>query len=491
MLKLAIFDDEHIVLEGLKKMINWSHYDVELVGTASDGFEAMSLFIDRKPDIVLTDIRMPGIDGLHVIERILKEKPETICIVFSGFNEVEYLKKAIKLGVIDYLEKPITLSMIDEVMKRTIKKNSENKRIEMLESTWQQNYQTQVEKAILDILMFGESKVDSLRSLMGNKLNRLVGVTVLAAKKEPKGILIHPDYEAIYVRNGREHLIVILYFNHGWEVYLNQIISSLGNVIIGVGKTYFTLGEMINSYKEAQYAQRYVSFMSETRILKYEDMEHSLRTPKELNKVEHKIISSLRMGERKELLQHLSLFVRKLEDQTYMPEVKENLILNLIFKSIEILKEIDNESQTLLNEYFPQQEIQNIPTWKDMVDWLYDQIEMLSNRIIESQYYMQQSVIDKACNYINNYWKESITLQDVADYVGMNPSYLSQLFKEKMGMTYIQYLTHIRMEHAKQMLLNGEKVIEVSEKIGYHSYRHFSDLFKKYVGVKPSSYRNS
>ena len=132
MLKAVVFDDEYIVLQGLRTMIDWDKHGITLVGTASNGIDALQLFMEVKPDIVLTDIRMPGLTGLQVIEDIMKTAPETACIVFSGFNEVEYLKKAIKLGVIDYLEKPVTLPMIEEVIAKTIKKINEQKRIEKL-----------------------------------------------------------------------------------------------------------------------------------------------------------------------------------------------------------------------------------------------------------------------------------------------------------------------------------------------------------------------
>ncbi|UPG62663.1 response regulator [Metabacillus endolithicus] len=93
MLKAAVFDDEFIVTEGLKKMIDWSKYGIELVGTAANGTAALQLFQEQKPDVVFTDIRMPGIDGLQLVEKILSQAPETKCIVFSGFNEFEYVKR--------------------------------------------------------------------------------------------------------------------------------------------------------------------------------------------------------------------------------------------------------------------------------------------------------------------------------------------------------------------------------------------------------------
>jgi len=120
MLKAVIFDDEYIVLQGLRQMIDWSRYGVELAGTAEDGVSALQLLRACKPDIVLTDIRMPGMDGLQLIETAAAESPETMFIVFSGFNEFEYVRRAIGLGVIDYLEKPVTVSKIEAALRRTM-----------------------------------------------------------------------------------------------------------------------------------------------------------------------------------------------------------------------------------------------------------------------------------------------------------------------------------------------------------------------------------
>ena len=113
MRKAVIFDDEYIVLQGLQAMIDWQKYGVEIVGTAGDGAAALAIVRERRPDIILTDIRMPGMDGLELIERVMQEAPDTYTIVFSGFNEFEYVKRAIGLGVADYLEKPITIQTIE------------------------------------------------------------------------------------------------------------------------------------------------------------------------------------------------------------------------------------------------------------------------------------------------------------------------------------------------------------------------------------------
>ncbi|RKP52927.1 response regulator [Cohnella endophytica] len=262
MLKAVVFDDEYIVIEALRTLIDWTGLEVELVGTAGDGVAALEIFRQEKPDIVLTDIRMPGMDGLQLIQEIMREAEDTCCIVFSGFNEFEYVKQAIQLGVIDYLEKPIT----DESVER------------------------------------------SLRKAAG-------------------------------------------------------------------------------------------------RIL-------SQRETKEIR--------------------------RKWED-----------------------------SQRELMEK-----------------------ALLDGQALDEGQQPKSSAVERARAYIVQHVNRDLSLQEVAEHVGMNAAYLSVLFKEETGETYIKFLTRYRMELAKMLLRKGLKVNEVSERIGYHTYRHFSEVFKKSTGTTPGQFRD-
>lgn len=152
MLKAAIFDDEYIVLQGLQTMIEWESYGIELIGTATDGHSAFQLFEEFRPDIIFTDIRMPKYNGLSLIEKILAIAPETNCIVFSGFNEYEYVKQAIKLGVVDYLEKPITIPMIKDAIEKIIDRVHKIRTLSELKLLCEENRSELLEKATLDLL---------------------------------------------------------------------------------------------------------------------------------------------------------------------------------------------------------------------------------------------------------------------------------------------------------------------------------------------------
>jgi two-component system response regulator YesN len=126
-----------------------------------------------------------------------------------------------------------------------------------------------------------------------------------------------------------------------------------------------------------------------------------------------------------------------------------------------------------------------------MFCWLKDQMEMIIDWFLQIRRDKKHDAVEKACIYIEKNIANDLTLQDVAEYVGLNPTYFSLLFKEEMKISYIKFLTKLRMERAKELLRAGYKVADVSEKVGYHTYRHFSELFKKQVGVNPGQYRDS
>ncbi|MEH7073427.1 response regulator [Neobacillus drentensis] len=369
MLKAVLFDDEYIVLQGLQKMIDWSKYGIELVGTASNGYEAIDLVETHSPDIVFTDIRMPGMDGLEVVEKVLKAAPEIICVVFSGFNEFEYVKKALKLGVSDYLEKPITIPMIEETIQRILEKFLQKKTVLSFKEKWEDSRIELIEKATLDLLLQGEEALPKWRRNFEKEAKNIVAVTVFALSGKGPDLPSHPSYFSVYIRNGAEHLLVIYHFEDTSAELRDQLLYLMdkNGISIGIGQTYPSLTDASISYKEA--------------------------------------IQALRV-----------LLVRR-----------------------------DRKHEA----------------------------------------------VEKACTYIERNFSKDLTLQDVAEHVGMNPTYFSLLFKEEMKLSYIKYLTKLRMERAKELLQDGNKVGDVSEKVGYHTYRHFSELFRKHVGVNPGQYRDS
>jgi two-component system, response regulator YesN len=492
MLKAIILDDEKIVLQGLQMIIDWEKFGIELAGTASDGLEGLRLFHEIKPEIIITDIRMPGMDGLELIEQIMNEELHTACIVFSGFNEVNYLKKAIKLGVIDYLEKPVTPSLFEDVLLRTIKKIKEQKRVERLQAEWEGSKLELLEKTTLDLLFLGEEAEEKWVSVFGNDATRIRAISVLSLSEDWGNRVQHPDYHFVYIRNGHERLIVVFHFEEKEHETLEHLIELPEKMTIGKGRKYHHLKDAKKSYQDAQHALRYGLYMDEGGWINFEDIGENTSLPRNLSELEKSIIFRIRTGDEGGLLSDLEQFIQELESQKLNPNLLENEVLKLIYLAQEIAKETGTNIHLLKDGgYYPQQELRVIQTKEQLFDWLYEQIDLIMKWILRVRTAENHGAVSRACAYLESKFDQDISLQEVAMYVGMNSTYFSLLFKETLGKSYIKYLTHIRMEKAKELLMAGGKVKDVSEKVGYHSYSHFSEVFKKYTGVKPRQYKES
>lgn len=487
MRKAVIFDDEFIVLKGLERMIDWSDYDVELVGTAADGEEALQLFRNHRPDIVFTDIRMPGKDGLQVIEEIMKEAPETQCIVFSGFNEFDYVKKALKLGVVDYLEKPITIPMIKEALEKTLSRINDHETVNSLKD---HNQKERLEKETLQLLI-GKGNESEWRERFGRDGQELEGVTVLALSSQVEPPDFYEGHRMVKIQNGTENLLVIFHLVENrenlWD-YLLQWSERVG-VAVGSGKTYINLLEINKSYHEALHALRYTQFMNEFEWYRFEDIGENPSHSTDLSKHEQAVIFHIRTGDKDGLFEQLNALIAQIDSKRLHPDVIERDILKLVYLGLEVLKETGCDPNQVWPDYMPHHDIRKLQTKEDMFSWLHNQLEKIIHASINIRSTYKHEAIERACLFIKENYTKDVTLQEVSEHVGMNATYLSLLFKEEMGESYIKYLTHLRMEKAKQLLAEGKKVAEVSERVGYHSYRHFSELFKKHVGIKPGQYK--
>jgi two-component system, response regulator YesN len=494
MLKAVIFDDEYIVLQGLQMMIDWSKYGIELVGTATNGYAAIDLVETHSPDIVFTDIRMPGMDGLQVVEKILAAAPEIVCIVFSGFNEFTYVKKALKLGVSDYLEKPITIPMMEETLQRIQEKIQQRKSILSLEEKWEDSRVELVEKATLDLLLRGEEAFPKWSKSFETEIKEIEAVTVLALSEKYSTIPSHFSCSTVYIRNGEEHILVIFHFQKDCSEFWQQLLywTSDQRITIGSGRTYEKLTDAPKSYKEALQALRYGQFMEQGEWIRFEEIGENPNIPGDLTEQQETIIFHLRTGDKPGLFHQLDKFINKLQSLRLNPDVIETEILKLIYLGLEVAKEKGEDvSKITRGNYLPHIEIRRLKTKQKMYSWLKNQMEMFIEWIHHIKQNKKHDAVEKACAYIEKNFSKELTLQDVAEYVGMNPTYFSLLFKEEMQISYIKYLTKLRIERAKDLLKEGNKVADVSERVGYHTYRHFSELFKKQVGVNPGQYRDS
>ncbi len=489
-MKAIIIDDEFIVLEGMKKMIDWSSFGIEIVGTADNGNDGLSLFKRYHPDIVFTDIRMPGKDGLTLVKEILQQSPDTLCVVFSGFNEFEYVRSALKLGVVDYLEKPITITTIEETMERILDHVQKQQEFVELKESADQTEQIKLEKITMDLLLQNPNSVINWQSQLAEDSEKIVGV--MAVVHDARSLRLPPysdDYLAISISTGVNNILVVYMYTSG----TSSILKELKNVtdekqVVGVGNMWTDVAELRKSYEEALKAYKYAVFRQLKGMKLYEEINRNSKLSKYISEEEKDILYHIILGDHELVYESLDKYFQKLEQETLETSLLEDALLKLFYLCLETVEESQYDIHNS-NRFLPQTELQNVKTKAELKAWISSNIDWIINASEEYQRAKQNHLVEKACTYIHRHYNKNISLQEIAEEVRLNPNYFSALFKEVMGMTYIKYLTQLRMKMAKLMLRHGDTVAEVSQNIGYATYRHFSDTFKKQTGISPGKYK--
>jgi two-component system, response regulator YesN len=211
----------------------------------------------------------------------------------------------------------------------------------------------------------------------------------------------------------------------------------------------------------------------------------------ELSKRKQSLLFSLRTLDREGLILKIEGFRRSMVERSIDIEVVKGKMLRLIYLSMEVAKEEKEDTTNLWTKgYLPHKEIASLHSSRELFEWFKQQMLQIFDWIVNNRKKPKHIAIERALRFIHlNYHKE-LSLQEVAEHSNMSITYFSVLFKEEMGESYIKYVTKMRIEQAKKLLKSGAKVNEVSEKVGYFNYRHFSELFKRHVGMTPGQYRD-
>jgi Response regulator containing CheY-like receiver domain and AraC-type DNA-binding domain len=347
MYRLAVIDDEYIVVRGIEAIIRREKIDCEVVGAAYNGEDALTMLQETKPNVVITDIRIPKLDGLSLIEEAKDFLPDTYFIVISGFKEFEYAKRALSMGVIRYIEKPVTIDKVKEVFAWIEKEELKKKAAAMWDNTGS----------------------------------------------------LHDEIDR----------------------YTEQMLDSIINNDTDMLRNHFK------------------KFMMAIRVYYPE-------------------INQFRM-ECLQMLCMLSEFFGEIEKGNAWSS-------GICFSELNSKKSFDE-----IEKYA-----------EKIISKIIGSIETQNNKVNHKD-------IKFVLEYIGSHYNQDIGLNELADQVQLNPAYLSILFKDEVGMSYIKYLTNLRIKKAKEYLCEDYKVTQVSELVGYNNYRHFCDIFKKYVGQSPNEYK--
>lgn len=532
MYKILIADDEAVVREGIRDMMNWQDLGYELVGAFENGKEVINALDDLHPDVVLTDINMPFVDGLAVSKYLFEHFPRTKVIILTGYDEFDYAQQALKLKVHDYIVKPNTAQELREILSKV--KEELDEEAQKLEDMSQLKMQLReslplLRQRFLNQLIGGSLHDHSWEEKLTYLDIHLPGPYYVAAvlDVDDHGELerFYPESESellyfavfniseeiiarheagIVFQNNNEKTIAILSGDDVDMLYTNtlnileEISSSVKHhlkftVTIGVGDVCPGLNKIHISHKRAASALDYRFLLGKNRVISINDIEGNAHARAPYDKSwERKLVSGIKSG----TLQDIELIIQNMMKnlkEFYLPIDRCYIHIQQVMISImDALDELDIREDSISSyESNPLTEIYQFKTLDEVEAWLGAYCRKVSLTISDKRDLFGRVQVDKAEAYIqDNYADESISLDSVCKHLTMSKSYFSLLFKNYTSETFIGYLTKIRIEKAKELLKHTDlKSYEIADRVGYADPQYFSLIFKKTTGMTTTEYR--
>ncbi len=533
MIKVVIADDEEKVCQLIYHLVDWKSLDMEVVSIAHNGIEALEQVVVYKPDLIITDIRMPGYDGLEVIKRAKSAKSDIEIIIISGYRHFEYAQNAIKYGVGDYLLKPIkktelldTLNHVkekyllrtnqltsEEQLTLTYRNGIDKKRTEFLACLLSfqykededmtveyinRNYYYHFHKGLFQFFIFkldcGYHKGNnSSLKLMKDKVEQITAVYIkeecydFQIYSTDCGINVLCNYEPEKRRVMRKHMKDILD-----ELLVQKTVFGQINITIGMGDAVSDLHKVFHSYFMAEECinERFVLgndiFIEE---IPYGDNREEWNTLLgELQKDFTTAIVGLNREDIAGVLEKLKSTVKASEAYAVksLKIAKEVMQSYLTIARSNQLK-IENEEIFYQNFCFYANRCGNSEA---LFHFLQITVLQSFDKVVEDKRQENTKPIRLAKQFILQNYKRSVSLEEVSSHVGFNASYFSSLFKKESGYNFLEYLSEVRMNKAKELLKETSmSVASVCEAVGYSDLKHFTKSFKKNTGLKPNEYR--
>ncbi|WP_246880461.1 response regulator [Sporosarcina sp. 6E9] len=470
-MRILIADDELLERKAMKKFIQDNFRDMEVVGEAVNGRKAIELAKETEPDVIFMDIKMPGINGLEAIEKIHAMRPRIKFVLVSAYDTFEYAKQAMQFGIKDYILKPGNKEEIISALFRLKKEVLNEAKIE--------------DEKLQSIQLLNESFV---RKLMKQPLEKDVFEMQRQLYPQMKSgyfFVLNSDHlleEKLIAEIIRKHIgdsfilykendvVTIGVFINDYVTKADQLLVArklqigLGNnVFIGIGRITESLAYFPKSYREAYGAsfQLKTEKKSNYGFLQKENSDYQNIVPR--------IVREIEKGKRDNAI---TIF-RENELQLTIVD-KENLYIAI---------------QTMLGKKSISITKGSISTLQSNEDWVI-YMNICCHKV--NEHYQSKQSMTIAKEYIQTHFKASIALEDVAHLVNLSPNYFSNLFKEEFGETFIEFLTKIRMERAKELIEeNTYSLKEISFMVGYKDPNYFSRVFKRYYQTSPKHFQDS
>ncbi|WP_091205992.1 response regulator [Oribacterium sp. WCC10] len=525
-----LVDDEENVIQVIINKIDWESLGFSVQGYAHNGLEALEMAEESQPDVVMTDIKMPYMDGLELARRLKQQYPTIKIIIFSGFDEFEYAKEAIRLEAEEYILKPIDSTELSEVFKRIKtsldKEFNEKQNINMLKKYYQESLPILQENFYTALIEGREDEETLSRDMMDYQVS-----------------LDGPFYDVVLLHNstslapeGINPLLITMSVRKLWEEHMREkweakFFSYLGNVVIivqmksesdvreltdecqvlcrlskhiskatitaGVGKPVSNIMGLPKSYSGAREAISYRVIYGRGQAINIAEIapegnknSDSIKTESTDEKL-YAVFKAIKMDSEENLDAEIDKYMA--EEAPVNPSIQDYrfFVMDLVTEIYRFMKSNHIDASSIFDkDADPYDKVQHLELF-ELTGWFKKTTHEIREVLRANRTDTTKGFVSKAIDYVReNYGNKDLTVESICSYLVISSAYFSTVFKKETGKTFINYLTDIRMEKAVRMLLeDNEKTYVIAEAVGYSDPNYFSYVFKKKFGVSPSRYK--
>jgi two-component system response regulator YesN len=539
MYRVLLADDETDVREGLLQEIRWEEYGFTVAGTAENGLEALELAQRLEPDVVITDIRMPFVDGLELVRRLKNEMPLVKTVILTGYDEFDYARQAVSLSVDEYLLKPFSAGSLTELLQklrgRMEQEIAEREDMRKLKEHYHmslpllranflssllyrqlpeqvirekaRNYGIQLdgERCAVSVISLDSTdagdggEIPSKQSLRGSQDVDLKLFAVLNIAGE--------IWEARQLGTAFIHQdnIVLLGFGEADETWRERLQNALEHIVrsvehylrmpvmIGAGASKGTLSGIKASYGEALLALDYRLVPGAGRLIFIEDVERRSSSPLLFDELkEQSLARCLKVGTEEELGALLEAVFGEIKAEHTSSGIQLYLIevLTAVWRTAQAA---DVDLEELFGAGFqPYAELVRITGLAEAQRWMTEVGIAVMTRISGKRQHAYRDLIEEAMSFTREHIHDSeLSIPMVCSHLHISAGYFCGLFKKEVKLTFLQYVMQLRMEQAQELLRATElKAFEIAERVGFSEPNYFSFCFKKHTGSTPKEYRS-
>jgi two-component system response regulator YesN len=538
MFKVLIIDDEAIIRKGLKNIINWKSFDCEVCGEADNGLGGRELIRNTTPDIIITDIKMPEIDGLSMIKEIKDSVPDCKIIILTGYRDFDYVHESLKLGAFDFILKPSKIEELTAVIARAVKelrfKRERSEEFDKLKLLFHQNIPILREKLLFDVIYeinTNENEITAKMDLLDIKVGKFAMLVVQNDSEDSEnretneydrhlyqfGII--NTFNEIFSENFN---VLSIPLNDAGIAFIAMPVKEDANLTELIDKKCSYLQEIIKNcfgftvtivvssegsglmqlplkFKECKEALVHKFYLGSNSVIFHSDVstffkydDHSM-----LEKLQKALLEGIKSGNEASVKDRLSDIFSCVKD---IDPVGKDFIKNFYWNTISSINSIRISIIAMDSEKKVENRqleglyglIEKCVSIDEMNSLLKESAMSVSQKVNNYNNKSIKLILRKAVEYIQTHYHEQVTLNEVAECTYVSTYYISRMFKREMGKNFVDYLNEIRIEKAKEMLKDVKyKTYEVAESVGIPDAHYFSRLFKKHVGVTPTEYREN